>query len=531
MQEHLLRAFTFLKGAATFLIKGIRELAVYAWGHKIVSGIVIAVLIGAGIGASIIFKAPDSASEITVREVTLLSAADLSAPEPLSLIGEMRAVSEASVAPEVSGTVSAVYAVLGQNVGAGTALAVLKNDSQRAAVDQAKAALAKAESGVTVSGIGLGSAQDSLNTAIESAKTQVSTAYATIDDSVHKKADEVFSNPNGNSPTFFVSNADSQAARNAENGRVAMQPILARESSSSVPNTADALVSELKTLLTEATKVRDFASSVVTALNTAIPTGAVTDSAIAGYRADASASLAQMNALRGAISGAIENLQAKQAAVSVSQENLGSSGTNPDILAAQANLAAAQANLEKTILRAPISGTINKLDIDVGSFVSASVPLVYITNAHGLEAVAFVSARDLPDIAQGADVSIGGNIHGKVTRVSSALDPATKKAEIRISVPESSGLVSGSSATLTIARTAPKNSNTLPSIPLSALKLTPEGSEVFTVENGILIAHPVTLGTLAGSRVTVTSGISSDMRLVEDARGLKEGQKVTVAGN
>jgi RND family efflux transporter MFP subunit len=531
MQEHIARALTFLRGGAQFIFKGIRELAIIAWAHKIASAAVIVAVIGVLVGLSFIFKEPAEEALNANREVRLLSVSDLSAPEPVSLIGEIRSVSEANVAPDSSGSVSRVYRTLGEYVGAGSVIAELKNDSQRAGVAQAEAALEKARSGAAISGISVNTAENSLSAALESSRNTVASAYATIDDAVHKKADAAFSNANGANPIFFVSTSNSQAKLSAENSRLTVQPILEREAaaSSASPATADALLDELETLSAEAEKVRLFLTNVVVALNGAIATGSVTDSAIAGYRADASAALSAVNGLKSTLTSAAENLKAKRAAVLIAEQNLsGSTGENADIKAAEANLAAARANLEKTVIRAPISGTINKLDLDVGSFVNASVPVVYITNARGLEAVAYVSERDLPDIVQGAQVTVSGSIQGKVSRIASALDPVTKKAEIRIAIPQDAALVSGSSASISIARTVKTVATDELSIPLSALKLTPEGSVVFTVEAGKAVSHPVILGTLRGSKVDIESGITSDMRIIEDARGLKEGQEVTV---
>ena len=65
-------------------------------------------------------------------------------------------------------------------------------------------------------------------------------------------------------------------------------------------------------------------------------------------------------------------------------------------------------------------------------------------------------------------------------------------------------------------------------IPLSALKITADGTFVFTVENNTLKALPVTQGQLFGNNVEVLEGISKESRIVTDARGLKDGQTVTV---
>ncbi len=531
MNEHLTRALTFLHGGLIFIWKALRELFIVAKAHKLISLGVIAVLIGGVIGLSYIFKGPANGAADERRQVTLLSASDLSAPEPITLIGEVRSVSEANVAADSSGTVAHVYRSLGDTVAAGSVIAELKNDSQRAGVAQAEAALDKAKTGVTVTGIGLGSAQDSLTSAISSAKNTIASTYATLDDAVHKKADEVFSNSNDSQPKLIVPTSNSQLALNAENSRLAIQTVFAREEKAATPTDSGSALQELENLAVDVSEVRDLLSAVVSALNKGIASGAVTDAAIAGYRADVSTALSNVNGAASSVNSAIENLRAKIAAVNVSTENLsGGSSENADIRAAEANLQAARANLEKTVIRAPISGTINRLDLEVGSFASASAPVVYITNAHGLEVVVFVSERDIGEISVGAEVSIGKSIKGRVSKLASALDPVTKKAEVRISIPQDSPLVSGSSASVSIARTARVSTVAAPlTIPLSALKITPEGAVIFTVSNGALVSHPVVTGALAGSRIGINSGITADMDIVEDARGLKDGQQVIVS--
>ena len=66
------------------------------------------------------------------------------------------------------------------------------------------------------------------------------------------------------------------------------------------------------------------------------------------------------------------------------------------------------------------------------------------------------------------------------------------------------------------------------SIPIAAAKMTPQGPVAFTVASSTLVAHPITLGAIQGGQVEVASGLSADMDIVVDARGLSEGQKVAV---
>ena len=59
--------------------------------------------------------------------------------------------------------------------------------------------------------------------------------------------------------------------------------------------------------------------------------------------------------------------------------------------------------------------------------------------------------------------------------------------------------------------------------------MTPTGALVFTVNTeNLLESHIVTLGALLGNDIVITGGITRDMEIVIDARGLKEGMEVTV---
>jgi RND family efflux transporter MFP subunit len=516
----------------------LRTVAVIIWSfiksHRLLSGAVFVLVIAGGVGLSYLFPTQTTSEISTSRTVTVVRAGDAAESVPLSVIGTVRSTREALVAPDTSGMVSAIYRSLGDYVGAGTVIAELKNDSQRAGVAQARAALQKTQSGFTIGGIGVTNAESSYQSAQESARTTLLSTYASMSDVVERRIDQTFTNPTGAQPRFIVSTSNSQLVANAEAGRLAMQPILTREAMVTVSGmNTDALIAELERTQNEVKAAQGFAQDVVQALNGALTSASVTESEISLYRLEASAALATVNALSASIAGSIENLKARRAAVTIAETSLstGTTGESADIASANANLAAALANLERTLIRAPIAGTINRLDLDVGSFVNASQPVIYITSAGGLEAVAYVSGTDLVDIRPGAKVTVAGSVEGTVVRTAAALDPVTKKAEIRVALPASSALISGQSATLEIIRAksqALAAQNTV-TVPLAALKITPEGPLLFTVsDDSTLVANPVSVGTIRGGFIDITSGISPDAAIVSDARGLKEGQVVLV---
>ena len=64
------------------------------------------------------------------------------------------------------------------------------------------------------------------------------------------------------------------------------------------------------------------------------------------------------------------------------------------------------------------------------------------------------------------------------------------------------------------------------SIPITALKIEGERTIVLTVVNGKIVANTITIGSLSGNSVQVRDGLTQDLMIVVDARGLNEGDEV-----
>jgi multidrug efflux pump subunit AcrA (membrane-fusion protein) len=64
---------------------------------------------------------------------------------------------------------------------------------------------------------------------------------------------------------------------------------------------------------------------------------------------------------------------------------------------------------------------------------------------------------------------------------------------------------------------------------LSSVKITPRGNFVFTInEDFTLKAVNVELGRIVNDMVEIRTGLNAEDRIVKDARGLKEGNKVEI---
>jgi len=466
--------------------------------------------------------APASTSEDkSIRTVQVASIRDLSLNiAPLSVVGTVTSKSEATVRAESSGQLTGVYRSLGDSIAAGSVIAEIENATQRAAVLQAEAGVTAALSAGNVQETSLKAAQDT-------AATSLLSAYAAVQNTIEGSIDDMFANPNGSQPKLIVQTADTQAKIDTESMRLSINAIIAREKAQSASISGSInLMPEIAKTEAELRTIREFIDLVIRALNTGITTEGVTASELATYKANATAA-------RTTVTSALSTLITSRQSLEVAQKNSSDIGTSVTGLAsAQATLASARAQLEKTIVRAPISGTINSLSLKRGDYVQAATPVVTIANNGALEVVAYITEGDSREIKVGGTAEMSSGSRGTITHIAPALDPATKKIEVRIGITDDIGnLINGQSVTVRFTRsnTATATTPVRIVIPIAALKIGAEEVVVFSVDaDNKLVSHPVTLGTLLGDRVVITDGITFEDVIVTDARGLQAGETVAL---
>ena len=541
---------------AVLLIRGggpraLRWASQVGW-WKVGTGIAVLVLVIAGVAYVAGRSQPEVAPEVQIHSVEVKSVAELSAAAtPLSLVGSVTSQSEATVRAEKSGQVVRVNTSLGAGISAGAIAAEIENASERAAVlqaegglDAAQANLAKVQGGVrdeqrSILEANVAAATSALESARSNALSTLLSAYAVMDSGILATTDKLFTNPGKTGSKFNIVTSDSRLTIEIETTRDVLTPYLAREAAISDSLTASSyLAAEIATTQTEVRAARNFLDLIVSALNKAIPSPSASSAQIATYLAEATAVRTSLTSTLTALSGATQGLSSTQSALEVARKNLeqGVTGGQPEdvsaakaaVKQAQGGLAAARANLEKSIIRAPISGTVNSFSLKRGDYVQMSSPVLTVANNGSLEVVTYISENDAREVSVGQPVSIE-QASGIVTRIAPALDPVTKKIEVRIEVNDPKGLINGQSVLVSIVRTRSVSGDTARiTIPIAAVKVEAERTTVFTLNVDVLVAHEVTLGALLGERVVIASGLTPDMRIVVDARGLREGEKVEV---
>lgn len=461
------------------------------------------------------------------RQVVLREVGDLSLEgSQISAVGSVESTSGATIRAERSGVITRLNYSLGDYVYAGGVIAEMENSAERAGVVQAQASYDKVKKGVRTEQMTILEGQSDVSKT--GALTAILNAYSSADSAIRASADKLFTNPQSLNPQLSVSVADSQAKTDVENARVAMNDILKREKEmSNSLNSSSDLNSEFNQADLEMRKVRDFLDMLVHALNSAISTTQFPDSALVAYKSEISGA-------RSSVTGAISSLSSAKQGLTVGVKTLEQSvnGAEPeDLTLSRAGLSVAQANLEKTIIRAPLSGNLNSLSLKRGDFVQAYTPVASIANNGSLEMVAYLNEQDASLVKVGQSVKINNENSGVVTKIAPALDSLTKKIEIKIAIVDGGKLVNGQSANISIPVSKDKiiSNNQSISIPLSSLKILSDRMVIFTVDSeNKLVSHDVKIGRLLGDRVEILSGLTNDMKIVEDARGLRDGEIVVV---
>jgi multidrug efflux pump subunit AcrA (membrane-fusion protein) len=474
----------------------------------------------------------EAVSEQQTKQVSLITVGDtLSGGTSLPLLGTVTSVSEAVIRSETSGKLTRVYRKLGDYVDAGQVIAEFENSGERASVLQAEGALEQAQAAKKIASISSGTSATGALDAKTSAQNALSQTYNTLDDSVRVKTDQAYSNPRTDDVALLLTVPDQALVSKLENTRELVEGILI---SRDAKNKTLSQIVDWQTELTQAQKdleaVKSYLDALAEAYAKAIPDGAFTQAVLDANKSLLSQARSQVSASVSAI------IQAKSAvSVSMSQEAIagvstgesGSTGTSDaQIKQAQGAYNAALSRLQKTIIRSPLSGTLNSLSIQTGDFVSAFSEVGVVSNNGALEVVAYVTEDESRRIIPGTKVTLDGGSTGIITRVAPAIDPTTKKIEVRVALVGKSTLINGQSVTAQFVQagnTATKPAANSPvTIPLTALKLTPTGTFVFSVDaDNMLQAIPITTGSLMGDRIIVLTGISRGVKIVEDARGLK----------
>ncbi len=193
----------------------------------------------------------------------------------------------------------------------------------------------------------------------------------------------------------------------------------------------------------------------------------------------------------------------------------------------------AQILLAECFITAPISGIISQRFLETGDMAMVTRPIFAIVDVDKVEVTADLPERNLNDVREGAEVSMGvdafpGRVFkGIITKISPTLNVVNRTAKLEITVPNSDhALKPGMFARVTMNIAERKG---VPVIPEAAVLGDESGRYVFVVGSGVAHRRNVTLGLEEGPTVEVAEGLQpGEMLVTAGHQKLLEGQSVQV---
>lgn len=512
-----------------------------SFSTKVVIGAVA--VIGIGIGAYVSFHSSGDGQ----RELVTAKKGDIH--EEVVVTGKVKPAHDVDLAFEKGGRVTRVAFAVGDAVRAGAVLAELDHADlsaslleAQASVREREAALAALERGsrpeeISVTESKLASAQQAQKDARQNAVNYIQDAYTKADDAVGGKIDQFYLNPKTVNPQFLFANL--QLKTDAESKRVitenTMQDWKKKIDGGTIANNFDGAFSLARTNLAV---IRDLLDTVSQAINSLAQSATISQATINTYRADVSAARANINTAFTNLTTAEEKLSSADSAVGVSERELdlvkaGSAAEDIEsataaLEQAKASVANIQAQIQKTLIIAPISGVVTRSDIKAGEIVGANSKAISLETASQFQIEANVPEADIAKIQSGnsAHVTLDAYGSGKIfdARVI-AIDPSetvidgvsTYKATLEFSGTDDR-VKSGMTANVTILGAAHEG---VVVIPLRAVT-TKDGQKIVRVMHGNEVEEKsVSLG-LRGQDglVEITSGISEGDIIVVSSSGI-----------
>jgi multidrug efflux system membrane fusion protein len=203
------------------------------------------------------------------------------------------------------------------------------------------------------------------------------------------------------------------------------------------------------------------------------------------------------------------------------------------VAAATSGLAAARDLARRSSVHAPFDGVVASRSHNPGDLVEPGIePILRFVDPSRLQVEASVPVTDLPRLRAGAEAKVSGPAPlaaetGSVVAVPGAVDPVTATAVVRIALPGTTALPSGTPVRVDIVAGAKTDALIVP-----VTALVREGDDAFVYvlgEGDIVHRRKVTAGLVSDQAAEILTGIEEGERVVsEGAAGLPDGAKVAI---
>ena len=200
----------------------------------------------------------------------------------------------------------------------------------------------------------------------------------------------------------------------------------------------------------------------------------------------------------------------------------------------EARVAAAQARLDDTVIRASFGGRTGFRHVSVGSFVSPGTVITTLDDTSVIkldftvpETYLFVLRRGLPVTARATGLP-DRTFTGTVTNMDSRVDPVTRSVLVRAELPNVDGVLRQG-----MFMTVALQGEVVPTLLVPEEAIVPERGHtyVFVVRNNVVERREVRIGKRRPGSVEIVSGVAEQERVVVDGtQNVRDGSVVQEAG-
>ncbi|HVX67420.1 MAG TPA: efflux RND transporter periplasmic adaptor subunit [Bryobacteraceae bacterium] len=198
----------------------------------------------------------------------------------------------------------------------------------------------------------------------------------------------------------------------------------------------------------------------------------------------------------------------------------------------------AQKRLRDTVVRAPVTGEIQRKIARPGAYVEPPTPVFSLVDNRRLELESPVPTADLAPIRPGQKVAFtvnsypGETFEGRVIEVNPAVEAETRAAKVRIRVENAAGkLKAGMFAQGEILTGVEAQAIVIPAVAVYRDDHASKQSHVFVVDNGKAARREVRIGREQGSTLEITDGLRpGELLIAEQSIEVAEGVRVAPRG-
>lgn len=197
--------------------------------------------------------------------------------------------------------------------------------------------------------------------------------------------------------------------------------------------------------------------------------------------------------------------------------------------AAERRIATVRSQISMYKIKAPISGTIDAMDLKLGQAVSPGFSGIRVINTSKLKAKAQIAESYSARVNQGDNVQVilpdvPDTVATKITFASKTIDPISRSFNVEIKLPSDRNYRPNM---LTVLKIADYQNPKALVIPVNSIQKAENGDYVFIVENGKARRVDIKTGKVSEGRAEILSGLKTgDQVIVSGMQGLSPGDTV-----